>query len=869
MDTAMITFENKYLEYVISKKNAKVVGFIDKNSGKDIRNNSEEPYFCYYFDQDGAKTYPQSADWKGGKLSVVFSDSVVDIKVTVRETYFVFEVLSDIPALYTGFAFAGTKLSFTIRDDSSFAAIGYAMSVNTNPCFYPHAKDKAVRAECIREVGVKGAKYALIAAPRGEHNEIMKTVNTEMKKSEVSVSSVGGPYSRDAKGNHGDYVITSQIDPKQIDQIAEFYSRYDVDQLDFHQGAIFRQGDFRFLVTKDARDFKKKVTDPLKKAGIVSGLHTYSFYIAFSESEMLADPEYQKDLEIVERYTLAKDITPEDADLPTVESTNGINKEYGFFTRSSQYILIDEEMIRIGVGESGFVECQRGVNGTAAAAHTKGAEIRRIGCYYGGLAPMPGTNLFKRVAHNTAKAYNEGGFGMIYFDALDGISRHTKYGEYYSAMFVHEVLRYCKTDPIVEYATMYPTLWICRGRIGAWDHATRAFNVFNELHIKANAPFLEAFNVVTLGWYNFFPVNESYPGNFQYKYQYKEHLDYLGTKAIADGCTMVYNGFVPAAAEKYAAHADNVQYYLRYNKLRKSDYFSKEIRDKIRDPKKEFRLVTEKNGRFAFEERKYIYQKLDNASERNTVSVRNPYEAQRPFLRIEGLASTTGEDPVTVMPFDYGTPVQEQERKVTFPQELNIYDKLAMKFKVRGTGSDQALCLRLKGKTLGEGGYAEYCIRLDFEGEREFIFAETDNGEFMEYRFPDKADGAYAVYRAPTNFERIVEATLFASEGCGKAYLSDITAVRRVDNPIENPSITVGDKTVVFKCVLGSSEYLEYDGENAYVYDRYGNRRKAVVQGELALLAKGETVAVFGGKPQGCGPMRAKLTFGFGGKTVR
>ena len=113
----------------------------------------------------------------------------------------------------------------------------------------------------------------------------------------------------------------------------------------------------------------------------------------------------------------------------------------------------------------GRLTCLRGQCGTLAVEHKAGTTIRIIGGYYSHIAPQPGSELFYEIARRTAKAYNDGDFGGLFFDALDGLSVHLKYAGledylwYYGASFVNEVLKYCKKTPIVEYSTLYPSLW--------------------------------------------------------------------------------------------------------------------------------------------------------------------------------------------------------------------------------------------------------------------------------------------------------------------------------------------------------------------------------------------------------------------------
>lgn len=867
----MIQFENRFLKIVLENKGAKVISVIDKLSGREILDPEKDRDFCWIFDRDGRKTLPLEAKESAQGFTAVFEDgSRIGLAVTCEEEYIVFEVMTDaVPVSCHGFAFAAMNFVYDAPDTQSFGVIGYAMTSRTEPCFYPNPRTKAVRANCYREIGARGAKYALVGAPIGEMIEILKKISSTFDRKQIAYSEAGGPWSRDDERNYGDYMIDFTAYPEEIGEKIAFCKKCGIDQIDFHQGeGTFRQGDFSFRTVKDAAEFKEKVSGPLKEAGIVSGLHSYSFYIDFQEDDLLKDPVYQKQLEVLETFTLAVDIDAADTQIQTLESTAESPSFYGFMQRPTPYIIIDEEIIRMELSDHGFTGCVRGLNGTEARPHSRGAKIRRLGSYYNGFVPLPGSDLFYEVARRTARAYNEGGFGMIYFDALDGIRIHSEYDWYYAAEFVREVLLHCENYPAVEYSFMRPAFWIARGRIGAWDYPTRAYKKSARMHIESNNAFRDSFNITTLGWYYFYPDDETMPGNYLYKYQHTDDIDYIGKLSLIYDNTMVYFGPSEELFEKYPAFLKNLEHFRIYGQLRKSHYFSEEYKEKMRRLGGEHKIVSLPDGRFAFKEVKYDKCLLNDCS-LDVGTTENPYGEQVPFLRVTGMGSSSGEDPVRLAAFDRKKPLQEQNRFIVLKETMDISKHLALKVKIRGTGTEDAVCIKLKGKSRGESGMAEYSVKLNFEGEREFILAEPNNLEFEELVFEEgKERGFFADNRSKLDMEAITEVNVYVTKGCPEVYMSDVFAVKRCDNPISRPTVIVDGQKLTFECVLDSSGYLEYRNGAAFMYDRYGKEIMVQTSGSSLCLAKGVHDVRLEGKACEGLPMRAAVTFGYEGSVI-
>lgn len=382
-------------------------------------------------------------------------------------------------------------------------------------------------------------------------------------------------------------------------------------------------------------DFKKNVSDILEANGIAAGLHTYSHYIRYDCKPILADPKWQKQLGVIGEYTVAEDVSADADFIPTVESTENVPSYVSFFARSSPLILIGNEIVYFDHAENGFKALERGRAGTKAVAHKKGEIIKHLDGYYHGIAPVSGSELFLQIARNTAKTFNEGGFKMIYLDALDGITRHCEKHEYwyYTAMFVCELLQYCDRYPLIEFSTFFPALYAARGRVGAHDTPWRSYKKWNEHHTASNRAYINSHLAPTLGWYDFYPLTDKYPGNEHTKYHHADQIEHMGALALMYDFSNVFNGTRKYTYERYAGVRRNVALYKKYDDLRKSLYFDEDYREKLKDSPYEVHLKEKRGGRWCFVEKDYQIAKLYdlNDSDRNCGFFKNPFGAQPPF----------------------------------------------------------------------------------------------------------------------------------------------------------------------------------------------------------------------------------------------
>lgn len=875
-----LIFENSFAEITISKKDALVEKIIDKKTNKDI--NGEKTYFFSLltgsFDNN-EEVVPSALTLKGDVITVDTPIGSFDVRCEEKDSYFTFELISSLSEASYKALLAHARYNYDYKDKSNTGAVGIAITYWADPSFYPDAKSLETKAEVTRTLRDKGAKYALIIAPINEQKDIIKEVSLTIDKNTGIVSKIGGAWGRDSRLNFGNYSLQYSTERNYIKNNVDTFKEMSIDQLDFHQGnGTFRQGDFHHYHYENHAEFKKYVSDVLEENGMSAGLHTYSFYLAYNCSPYLSNPKWQKQLGCIGEYTVAEDIGEDDKFIKIEEPTSAIYANRGFNARNSPFILVGEEIMYFVITENGLQIDARGCVGTKKVAHKKGEKIRHIDGKYAGLAPIPGSELYLEIAKETAKAYNEGGFKMIYLDALDGVRAHVGKGEqwYYYAMFVCEILKYCNSDPLIEFSDFTPSLWGARGRIGAYDFPTRNYKYFNKFHSNDNEKYIDRYSAPTLGWYDFYPQQGDYPGNFACKYQHTDDIDFMGTLAVAYDYSSVSNGIGKGALTRYKALRRNMSLYKKYDDLRKAEYFSSDIREKLANGKFEYQLKEKRGKRYVFVEKSYQPKRLFDLSdpERNTAEFKNPFGPQMPSVRIEASLSTAGQNPQVLLPLDENKELTSQNLKCMFGTEINIKDRLALKVRVCGNGKKGgAVAISFHSWSVSDPGRIMYYIDTDFKGWREFVLVEAHNGERLDLPLHQpvvkETTIFWQVHRAAHNADRLKGIEIETVGDMTGVKMSSITVYEHTYEILKNPTVKIGEGSLMFECELMSSDFIEFDGENAKVVDRFGNEKPIWFKAENFKAPRGKFKASLEARALNRTTPQAKFTLGFTGKEVK
>lgn len=869
-----IVLSNTYVKITVSKNEGTVEKVFCKKKNCDI---SGEKTTLFYVTDENYKPYKtNSLTLNNSTVTVDTELGKFDVEIKAFDSYFTFELTTELPQKAYAFIMAHIKYGYDPEDSVNCTTAGVSMTYWTHPfCWVDEINRKENYARVIRHLKDKGAKYGLVIAPTNEHREILKKMCVTIDRNVGIFSSIGGAFARDHRINYTNYIIQYHTDPEYFEKNLPLYRTLGVDQIDYHHNnhetlGSFRQGDFHFFHYSSAENFKKKVTDVLEENGMSAGLHTYGAYIDQNAQALLSVPENLRQLKIEKTFTLTSDIKKDSEYLELEGDTDSVKTDDSFYTLNSPFIIIDDELIKFEKVDNKFKIVKRGYSGTKITDHKKGADVLYPHHLYWCFVPRFDSELFLEVARRTAKAYNEGGFNMIYLDAFEVIHKYAHKDEvsFYVGKFVNEMLKNCKTDPILESSAGGAVIWqtVCRG--GAMDSPSRAYKRFNKRHAGFNANAKKAHNTATLGWYDYYPEGLNSPGNELVKYHHTDDIDHMGSIAVIHDYSTAFNG---PSFEKYnrcAGARKNIARYKKYDDLRKAQYFSEEYREKMDKSEYDLCLVEKRGARYSFVEKSYSKKKLYNLydAERNTAEFENPFSTQTPFVRIEALLSTKKENPTLLLSLDETTDLEKQTLKVEYPELLDIDDKRAKTVRILGNGK-KGSAIAIKLRSVNALTLIEYVIDTDFTGWRDFILVETDNGEREDLPF-DNNEHIWSVYGSQFQNDKVKSLEIESAGDISGVKMSSIEATEHLYDSLKNPTVKIGESEVMFECELFSSDYIEFDGTTAKVIDRYGNEKKIFFTSTLQ-APKGKFKAELTAKSLNRLVPRAILTLGFTGKEIK
>lgn len=868
-----ISIENKHVKIVINKTGGKVTSIVNKANNTEVLASSSNPWFTYVTTYSGISFYPQNIEIKDNRLEVTYANLVkAYFIIDVKDNYFTIELDSELPFNVSRVYFGVLNVSneFT-EDEDSYRISAVAMNANTRSEYYPGGKSKATASFAAQKFGTIGAKLGITYSVYGgrvggEHRAYLKEIVDAIDESVGTTSKAGGAYALDNPDLVGDYIIPSSgISASTAQSIADAMEEYDINQVDIHQGSTFVQGDFNFICAKvsgetftTAKQFYDRIGSVITSNGGQMGLHTYSSLVDARATTILSNPKWQQDLSYQKDYvlTLASDITASSTTFNTNEDASGlilVGETGGGGTSTmpwsgpnTNYFLIDEEIFRVtSVSKTGLVIASRGQCGTTKAAHKAGAEIRHLYAHYGMFQPTPGSDLFYHIADLTAKAYNEGGFEMIYLDGLESFSRaafiDTEDSWYYYSTFIQRVVSGCEIDPIIEGSNILTSFWTSRGRAGAVDNATRQYKKYNYNHAVYNINnYFNYFYQSTLGWFNYGPdVSQAYKNTLR-KTLFVDDIDHMGALGIAFDLSTVYNHQFTEFTS-YPTIGKNSKYHSLYSRLRKGNYFSDNVKKTLQEgylAGKEYKVEEQSDGTWAFREMKYVKNRIFDMTDNTFVtgSDNNPYNSQTPYIRVEQRYSTLGANEKLVYAFDETTDITAGKRTFT---PISLTTGQAFKIKVTGNGkAGSAILLTLGSASTSEAGRLDFFIPTHFTGTREFILIDMDNADYDGYTFSGVsiAQTNYEAYRNSFFYSSTNSVKVTLAGDCTGVKIDDLRACTPVNAPATNPSVTIGSNTITFKTTIRSGEYIEYYPELNKAYHHSYNVLSAGTNGNTKTI---------------------------------
>lgn len=836
--------------------------FLDRGTGTDHLDHGSASFLASLRAQ-GLEHRLSAASGDGDRVRLEFASAgaTATVRVSAGRRHIDLEVVSFEGAGVDSFRFVDVPLALEGRPGEPLAACALALNLKTRVDEIPQPSQR-LRATCYSRFGFVGARVALVVCPPAELRDALKDVVSAAP--ELPRSPVGGPWALDAPIARGSYLFNfGGLSESTADEWIEIARKTGMNQIDFHGGNSFRFGDCRpnpETYPQGLRSLKAAV-DRLHAAGISAGLHTYAFFIdkRCPWVTPVPDPRLAKDA----TFTLAEAITADMAAARVLEPTAGVSTVTGFFVRNSVTLQVDDELMTYsGVSKErpyGFTGLKRGALGTRAAPHAAGRPVHHLKECFGLLVPDGDSTLLEEVAARTAEAFNDGGFDMMYLDALDGedILGGAENGWHYGSKFVFEIWKRLARPAAMEMSTFHHHLWFVRSRMGAWDHPTRSHKRFIDIHCEANEAVRRMFLPAHLGWW----AVKTWSG-IQGEPTFADDIEYLCAKALGHDVGFSVMGIDPVSVQSVPAFERLCGIMSRYEDLRRASYFPEAVKAKLREPGKEFTLFSDAAGQWRFRRVQHEKRKVEAIDgERNVWIVENPFGEQPLAVRIEALMSAGPYDAAgNVTRADFSDPREFApaaaargvtpslgpgtdsarpglvsaafsaastgmvDRKAawamgrrTFSPPLDLSRHQAIGLWVRGDGHGEVLNLQLTCPSHLVAGIGEHYVPIDFTGWRYFELIEPEGERYGEYSWP--YGSPYSIYRESVDYGHVESLGLWLNDlppnGQATCLLSPVRALPIVAAKLRRPTVTVGGKTIVFPVELEPGSYLELDAGSA------------------------------------------------------
>lgn len=915
-----ITFECDTYRYRIGS-DGKNLSFTSRVNGKEILRSgvTGENAFSAWLEKDGKVFTPREVRYANGVLAYRFegTQATASVKVTRSDNRISFEVL-EVTGKPDTFVFVNIPLSLDAKPYEDTAACGLALNEYTHVRQLP-ALNNEFWAACYSRFQTQGAKVSLVLVEQKDIlAAIRKTMTTDAP--DIPPCKKGGAWALDSKDGYGSYLINhGQLTEKTVNQWIADCNKLGFNQIDNHGGQsnffLFGSLEIDKKAFPEGWESFRKIVDQLHAAGIKSILHTYSAFV--SMKSRYVSPVAHEDLYQSATFTLAKPLSKDATEVEVNEALTG-----PFKSASLQTIKIGGEIIHY-TGKTSkapwrFTGCKRGYHETTITTHNAGQKVGILGSCFNLYAAAPCSKLWDEIIQNHVDVVNQCGFDGIYFDAIEGYYHlwGKDYYWYYGGKFVMDIVRRLKKDVGMEYAGMIHSWWHYRSRYQAWDMPSRGYKRFLDVHIasmKAGEEYQHGswlkddalidryarmkdscvYLPLQFGWWWHFPRW----GRPNQDPTYSDDVEYICCKLLGNNAGFSCN------ADAY--RPDWTAKLKQYEELRHAKYFDEAVLTQLREPRKEFELFRQTDGKWNFYPTFYRRHKVsDVGHETATWTVENEFDSQDLKLRIVPLYTISpydSPDRSKLLCADDMKSVQKctSASGVTF--QVKASDKLVpatgekcIEYTVENSGkvapnaawswvqrpiphitdngsNRLGLGVWVHGDGLGEvldfqiGSQSHY-VTVDFSGWKYFELLETESTHTTKYQWPESM---YVVYSHFTTFGNKIHLNPLRiwcnNVPVGKktrCLIGPIYLLSYSDNQIRNPAVCVDGKKIVFPVTMKSGEYLELlENKSCKMYDPFGRfLRDIPVQTPVPTLAKGKNSIAFSCEPTKKTTSRVEVT---------
>lgn len=380
---------------------------------------------------------------------------------------------------------------------------------------------------------------------------------------------------------------------------------------------------------------------------------------------------------------------------------------------------------------------------------------------------------------------------------------------------------------------------------------------------------------------------------------FPDDVEYLAAKMLANNAGYSQLGGVDKKTlEDKPLFKQAADIIRQYETLRHQKYFDESVLQLLRQPGKEFTLIWDQQGGWTFKPRSYKKHKvLGHVHESKNWIFHNDFEAQPLKLRIEPLMSVKPyDDPSGIVLTDFSenqgftfentadgvsakiVPADGQTRskektgafvavnagttpsdaafvnaEKQFDRLLSLKNNKGLGVWIKGDGNGQLLNISLRSPVnISHGAHGDRFVKIDFAGWKYFELVEIESSAISDYIWPDDSHFyVYDSYRHTIDFNKIESLQLWYNNlPKGKevqTIIGPVKALPLVETTITNPSVKIGNKTIVFPVTMRPGMYLEFFSANdCKLYGAKGELISEVnISGEIPMLNAGDNAIEF------------------------
>jgi len=381
----------------------------------------------------------------------------------------------------------------------------------------------------------------------------------------------------------GKSYMISDFNEENIDEMIGYAKRSGLVSL-YHEGPFQSWGHF-VLDPKsfsNGRQGLKNCVEKAHRAGLFLGVHTLTNFI--NTNDPYVSPVPDKRLSITGSSILTKEITADATSLEVASPEFFNDTKFN----SLHTVRIGEELIRYkNVSTTApylLQDCQRGAFGTKPGQHTKGTEVSKLFDHPYQVF-FPNFNLQREVAGNLSRFLNETGVDHWDFDGHEG-GLASGQGDYGIELFAKDVFDSVKHDVLIGTSNSKTFYW----HIGSYyNWGEPWYGGFKEsmqqYRIDNQGLFDRNYMPHMLGWY-LMTENTTL-----------SEMEWMLARAAGYGA-----GFAmvarPNALRKNPNSGQLLDAMREWELARTGGAFTEQQKEALKDPKKEFHLEKQANGKW-------------------------------------------------------------------------------------------------------------------------------------------------------------------------------------------------------------------------------------------------------------------------------